>query len=241
MKLNIQSLLPALPLPIPRGLVTIPPSIPIELTDPNLVCRLRMSEVEGPICYDSSGKGNDGKLMPNWPLDAPRRTIDPIGGTSIVLDGENDYILIPASESLAIINGCNISLEVKPKAIGKSVSLLYQANGYAIILLSNGKVRWILRNAGNVVSRDTLIADDWNKIEVSWNTINPNALRIEINGIFSNGVGTTARPVPYDPELVARFSVGIGAHIDVTDPKVPVGDRDFAMANIRNLEIHNIA
>jgi len=61
----------------------------------------------GPRVIDKSGSGNYGVLNPNWPKDAPRRTIvSAIPLTvAVKMDGENDFIRIPFHEPSMYLDG----------------------------------------------------------------------------------------------------------------------------------------
>jgi len=61
----------------------------------------------GPRVIDKSGSGNYGVLKPNWPKDAPWRTIVPTVPltATVKMDGENDFIQIPFREPSMYLDG----------------------------------------------------------------------------------------------------------------------------------------
>jgi hypothetical protein len=70
----------------------------------DLVAHWRLDETSGTTAYDSSGNGNDGTLNGN-----PQWAAGMIGG-ALHFDGSSDYVRIPFSESLRVLNSGDFTL-----------------------------------------------------------------------------------------------------------------------------------
>jgi len=96
----------------------------------------------GPVVIDKSGPPvNNGKLKPNWPTNTPRRRLVSIlpPTAELVLDGDDDYVLVPDDPSLDI-SRMTVSLDftrrtVADEGITTLVGKFQDNNNYWIIWL----------------------------------------------------------------------------------------------------------
>ncbi|MHC4168475.1 MAG: hypothetical protein ACYSWQ_16100, partial [Planctomycetota bacterium] len=105
----------------------------------DLVAHWRLDETSGTTAYDSSGNGNDGTLNGN-----PQWAAGMIGG-ALHLDGSSDYVRIPFSESLRVLNrgDFTLTLWLNASAIDKKHIVFQQMD-------SNGLGRsWLTIGNGN--------------------------------------------------------------------------------------------
>ncbi|MBL7186879.1 MAG: LamG domain-containing protein [Phycisphaerae bacterium] len=118
----------------------------------DLVAHWRLDETSGATAYDSSGNGNDGTLNGN-----PQWEAGMIGG-ALHLNGSSDYVRIPFSESLRVLNrgDFTLTLWLNADAIDKKHIVFQQMDlnglGRSWLTIGNG-------NADNAIR--TYVGGAW--------------------------------------------------------------------------------
>jgi len=127
------------------GLPSLTGFTPLKAAQKGQVLKYDFKEI-GPRAIDKSGNFNDGKLMPLWPVNSPKRSIPP--GT-LTFDGDDDFVKVPSNESLNPTDVITIIQEIKTsRALGWQVSL-WKHGQYSLQQRIDGTAR------GNIVINGT--------------------------------------------------------------------------------------
>ena len=135
--------------------------------DPSLVGWWRLDESSGTTAYDSSGKGNNGTLHGN-----PQWETGMIGGALHFDDASSDYVEIPFSEHLRVLNQGDFTHAawVNFDEVNRKQQILMQGNlgglgRPSFFITASGAVQsWL--GGGGTYSGVNLVAEQWYHLAV---------------------------------------------------------------------------
>ena len=172
-------------------------------TNPNIILWLPLDEDSGCVADDLSQYNNDGTLKPDCPANGPT-------WGSLNFDGVDDYVEIPSSTSLDIINTITIEAWINPisytfypQIIGKGNVGNY-TESYAIFLEDGiGRVGFLLNKDGTTSGRSVLYGTviPLNSFTHVLGTYDGTIMKLYINGTevasgsHSGGIFITTYPV----------------------------------------------
>jgi Concanavalin A-like lectin/glucanases superfamily/Right handed beta helix region len=152
---------------------------------PRLVAAFTFGEASGSKVVDHSGFHNDGRI------EGARRTRFGKHGRALVFDGTDDYVRVPASQSLNLINGMTLSAWVRPvgsrhawrtvmlKAQGRRMSYgLYASNKRGGAVASVRTRRSYSAGGGIALPRRR-----WSYLAATYNGI---VLKVYVNGALES-------------------------------------------------------
>ena len=150
------------------------------------------SETSGVTAVDSSGNDNDAALM-----DGPARTTGRFG-RGLRLDGVDDAVQLPITQSLAFSSAFTIEAWIAPTTFGRERSL-WRTSGAMLTLRADGTivpVAVLSDEQVGFVSSGTLPLDTWSHVAM---TYDGSMLRLYINGAEAGSRAATGTLVPASP------------------------------------------
>ena len=172
--------------------------------DPNLVAQWNMDEGTGNSVGDSSGNGNHGTLNIGGGDNVNSKWIDGVKGTALDLDGVDDYVAIPNSDSLDIINAITLSAWIKPGTSQITTSSMIEKRySFGLLYTKANKIYFRLTNDSDLqdLISSRLKTDGWYHIA---GTFDGNTQILYINGIQID-----SRPFDRIKRTTNRINIGI--------------------------------
>ena len=150
------------------------------------------SEAAGTIAADRSGNGNDATLLNGAAWAAGR-----IGG-GLRLDGVNDGVQLPHSQSLTFGSAFTVESWIAPAAFDRERSLWWTPSAMLTLRADGWVVPVAVLTGGQVgfVSNWTVPADAWSHVAM---TYDGSMLRLYINGMDAGSRPATGSLVPASP------------------------------------------
>ena len=164
----------------------------------NIVGMWLFDEVNGDIAKDSSGNGNDGKLMggPKW--------VAGMFGSALEFDGTDDYVIVNYNSSLKLGNNGAISVWFKPSALepGTHNIITYGGGDYSKGFLLNqsgpSKFNGYWKTPGPAVTVDPAFSvGDWFHLVL---TNDEGNLKVYLNG-EEKGTGSSGGSITDDKPI----------------------------------------
>ena len=162
-----------------------------------------LDEGDGGIASDSSGRENDGTLMPDYPSDSPQWT-DGVYGSALSFDGANDYVEVSDNPSLDV-NNLTIMAWVKTESSDANAHMIvtkfetsspYLGYGFRVY---EGKLNFWSSAYGSWVSGSGVVSDgQWHLVAV---TVEGSECKFYIDG-SPDATVTSAPPPANDVPLV---------------------------------------
>jgi hypothetical protein len=170
-----------------------------------LVGYWRFDEGKGGIVFDSSGNNNHGILNgPAW--------VDGKYGKALSFDGVNDYVEVPQSSSLDIVNSVSVAAWVYPKAFPASGVILgrwYDGTdpdrGIVFQLISDSFHFGVIDDNNRLLVPFSFEMNKWYYLAATWNGL---VSRVYINGIEIGSRSTSGIFINQN------LSLGIGSDIN---------------------------
>jgi hypothetical protein len=172
-----------------------------------LVGYWKFNEGSGGIAFDSSGNNNHGILVngPTW--------VDGKYGKALSFDGVNEYVEVPQSSSLDIVDGVSIAAWIYPKALPALTLILTRwydgtepDRGIALCLIQGLYVRFGVINDANLFDVPfSFEINKWYYLAATWNG---SVSRVYVNGIEIGNRSTSGSFTNQDVNL------GIGCDIN---------------------------
>lgn len=193
----------------------------------NLVAEYGFSESAGTTVLDASGSGNTATLMNGALWGAGKY------GTSVVLDGTNDFVSVPDAASLDIGSSGTLEAWVQLTAInrwngvlGKTTSSADEAHNYAIEIGSDNKVNCVIGNGAaiNVAKSTTaLAAQRFYHLACTWDGTQ---LKLYLDGVLNKTTAQTLTPLSNNgPLYLGQYG----------------GNVDFLRGKLDDVRVYNIA
>ena len=160
----------------------------------------------GTVWSDMGPSGYTGTLT-NGP------TYSTAGSGSIVLDGTNDYVVVPDAAPLRLVGNSTMCMWIKPTVVKNYGNLIWKANypsdGYGLISLSNGDVQLQISPSPGpnpAFGAGAIVNNVWCYLSITISTGN--------NVVFyKNGTATVTTTTSY-PILTGTTTLRIGADTD---------------------------
>ncbi|MBX3434119.1 MAG: LamG domain-containing protein [Pirellulales bacterium] len=155
-----------------------------------LVGHWKFDEAAGTTAADSSPAGNTGTHV-----NGPTVNQSGVYSKSVLLDGVNDYVSVPAAKTLEMTEDCTVALWVKPgDKSGVERTLLSKEGEYKFALSSLNELKWSYANTTpgwNWYSTGVYLADnEWSHVVFSYTL---GTVKTYVNGVLRNtyaGSGT---------------------------------------------------
>jgi len=155
----------------------------IEPVYEGLVGWWRFDEGEGNIAKDSSGNANDGTIYgATW--------VDGKYGKALSFDGIDDYVAVPHSSSLDLVNAFTVSVWVKYNDLSQPQVILWKGTGYnptyglGTLFEGNGFRYWLTKNGGRYgAALIPIKAGVWNHVVY---TYDGSTLKCYLNSVDTN-------------------------------------------------------
>lgn len=172
----------------------IPPTlIKSYIGDPGCVLNLLIHEGSGGIIKDYSGYGNHGRLMPNYPINAPRWTDENLAGWASSFDGVDDYVQVPTSSSLqspAVTNALTIPVWLFLRSAPAVETYIVSHNNtfYELVVPPTRNLRLYLGDGVNTdgyASGYIIPLNEWHRLSVTADGTN---VRFYIDGLLVNTI-----------------------------------------------------
>ena len=167
----------------------------------------KMNDGSGAAAADISGNANNGTLYGSaWSAG--------IDEGALSLNGSNDYVEIPNSESLNITKDLTISAWIKPSSVSRLQGIITKLTGpsakqYALSISSTGKLEFDYEFDGNnyqLLTSASLVTNKWQHVAATVDASSPLNVTLYINGVQAASGTINLEPVATtEPVAIGRW------------------------------------